>query len=282
MPHRETYPLSDTDSRDEKITLPAPPQRIVSLVPSQTELLAHLGLRDHLVGVTRFCVRPEGLKKEKQVVGGTKNVCPKRVRELKPDFILANREENTPQTVEALEEIAPVYVTDVSNVSSAVSMIRTVGRLLKRREYAGIQARKISRRFRKTPHFTPPLLTAYLIWRGPYMTIGHDTFIHDVMRFGGLVNVFGRRTRYPEVSPEAIAEADPHLVLLPDEPFPFQEEHVEELRTHLPNTPILLVNGQYFSWYGTRLLKTPAYLRQLRDKIAFRFPCFVQALEEEV
>ena len=271
MPHRESYPLSDTDARGKDVTVEAPPRRIVSLVPSQTELLVHLGLRDHLVGVTRFCVHPPGLKEYKEVVGGTKNVCCDRVRELKPDFILANREENTQETVEALEDVAPVYVTNVSDLPTAVDMIRSVGRLVQRREYAGSQARKIMRLFRKMPHYQPTLLTAYLIWRDPYMTVGHDTFIHDVMRYAGLINIFGKCTRYPEITPTDLSHADPDLILLPDEPFPFKQEHVRELRSSLPDTPIQLVSGRFFSWYGSCLLKMPKYLRALREKIEAQF-----------
>lgn len=270
MPHRESYPLSDTDTRGRCVTVPAPPQRIVSLVPSQTELLVQLGLRDRIVGVTRFCVHPEDIKDEKQVVGGTKNVCVDRVKALRPDFILGNIEENTRGVIRELENVAPVYITDVYNIPTAVDMIRSVGRLVQRREYAGGQARTIARRFENIPFYDPPLLAAYFIWRNPYMTIGHDTFIHDVMRYAGLINVFGKRTRYPEISADEIAEADPDLVLLADEPFPFQDKHIAEIEAFLPNTPVLLVDGQYFSWYGSRLRDVPAYLKELRAEIEDR------------
>lgn len=251
-----------TDARGQAIVLEKPPRRIVSLVPSQTELLAYLGLAEETVGLTRFCVRPEGWKKQKTIVGGTKNVNLASVKALRPDLILANREENTRADVEALERLAPVYVTDVADVEGACAMIRAVGRLADRADRAERLVAEIESGFAALPAFEP-IRTTYLIWRGPYMTVGGDTFIHDVMQRGGFVNLFADQTRYPEVTSADLAPAD--LILLPDEPFPFDEKYAEELRERLPErVPIRLVDGQPFCWYGPRLRHTPAYLQKLR------------------
>ncbi len=261
-----TFPLTLFDARGRKIALEKPPRRIVSLVPSQTELLAHLGLGEEVVGLTRFCVRPEGWKEQKEIVGGTKNVNREKTEALRPDLILANREENTRADVEALEAFAPVYVTDVADVEGASAMIRAVGRLVDRTAQAKRLATEVEQGFDELPRFEP-IRTAYLIWREPYMSGGGGTFIHDVMQRGGFANVFAQKARYPEASPDEIAEAD--LVLLPDEPFPFSEKYAEELRDRLPRrVPIRLVDGQLFSWYGPRLRHTPAYLRKLRAEVA--------------
>lgn len=262
-----SFPLTLTDARGESVTLETPPQRIVSLVPSQTELLAYLGLEDEVVGLTRFCVRPEGWKEKKEIVGGTKNVNVERVRALQPDFVLANHEENTRPVVETLAEEVPTYVTSVAMLLEALAMIRTVGRLVGRPGPAERLSDEIARRFAALPSFEP-LQTAYLIWCEPYMTVGRDTFIHDMMERAGFVNVFGKETRYPIVTPKEIAATDPDVVLLPDEPFPFDEEYAEELRAKLPGPRLELVDGQPFSWYGSRLLDAPAYLRDLRARLA--------------
>lgn len=248
------------------VALGAPPRRIVSLVPSQTELLADLGLGTEVVGLTRFCVHPAGWKEEKQIVGGTKNVSAERVEALAPDLILANLEENVREQVETLDAIAPVFVTDVSTVDEAVAMIRTVGGLVGQSERAEVLADEIERGFAALAE-RPPVRVAYLIWRGPYMTVGGDTFIHDVLRRASLVNAFGERTRYPEVTAAEIAAAEPDVVCLSSEPFPFRERHVAELERAVSGVPVRLVDGELFSWYGSRMRLMPPYLAGLRDTL---------------
>jgi ABC-type Fe3+-hydroxamate transport system substrate-binding protein len=257
-----------TDARDRKLRLDAPPARIVSLVPSQTELLAHLGLDDAVVGLTRFCERPEHWRSEKTIVGGTKEVNVETVRGLDPDLILANHEENTAEDVAALDDVAPVFVTEVKTVEEALQMIRTVGTLTDTADQTSTLAGNIISRFESLPAF-PPLRAAYLIWREPYMTVGHDTFIHDVMGWGGFENVYGAQTRYPEVSLGALAEQDLDVVLCSSEPFPFhqKDEFTAEIEDALPDTPVEVVDGQPFSWYGPRLLDTPSYLTELRERL---------------
>jgi ABC-type Fe3+-hydroxamate transport system substrate-binding protein len=257
-----------TDARDRKLRLDAPPARIVSLVPSQTELLAHLGLDDAVVGLTRFCERPEHWRSEKTIVGGTKEVNVETVRGLDPDLILANHEENTAEDVAALDDVAPVFVTEVKTVEEALQMIRTVGTLTDTADQTSTLAGNIISRFESLPAF-PPLRAAYLIWREPYMTVGHDTFIHDVMGWGGFENVYGDQTRYPEVSLDALAEQDLDVVLCSSEPFPFhqKDEFTAEIEDALPDTPVEVVDGQPFSWYGPRLLDTPSYLTELRERL---------------
>jgi ABC-type Fe3+-hydroxamate transport system substrate-binding protein len=259
---------TETDARDHTVSLDAPPRRIVSLVPSQTELLAHLDLAACVVGVTRFCERPEDWRSKKNIVGGTKQVDLDTVRNLDPDLVLANHEENTAEDVEALDEIAPVFVTEVKTVEDALNMIRTVGILTETADRTSTLVGKIISRFEALPD-VPPLRAAYLIWREPYMTVGGDTFIHDVMRWGGLDNVYGDRTRYPEVSPDELADRDLDVLLCSSEPFPFhqKDEFTEDLRDTLPDTPVEIVDGQPFSWYGPRLLDTPSYLNDLRERL---------------
>jgi len=257
-----------TDARNREITLDRPPRRIVSLVPSQTELLAYLGLDETVVGVTRFCERPGHWRSEKTIVGGTKEVDVDTVAGLAPDLILANHEENTQADVEALEEIAPVFVTEIKTVTEALDMIRTVGTLTATADQTSTLAGQIIARFSRLPDFAS-LRAVYLIWREPYMTVGHDTFIHDVMSWGGFENAYGDQSRYPEVTLSALAERDLDVVLCASEPFPFHQNDAftDDLREALPDTPVEIVDGQPFSWYGPRLLDTPAYLTELRESM---------------
>ena len=254
------------DALGRPVRLAQPPRRIVSLVPSQTELLADLGLDAEVVGLTRFCVHPEGWKQRKRIVGGTKNVHPDRVVALDPDLVLANKEENVREQVEALAEVAPVYVTDVATIGDALGMTRTVGRLTDRAAAADALADEIGGGFDTLPALQP-LRAAYLIWREPWMTVGRDTIIHDVMARAHLSNVFGDQTRYPEVTPEALRAAAPDVVLLSSEPFPFRERHVAEVEAMAPGARVVCVDGEAFSWYGSRLRHTPPYLVRLREAL---------------
>jgi ABC-type Fe3+-hydroxamate transport system substrate-binding protein len=267
-----TFPLTLHDALDRPVRLDRPPSRIVSLVPSQTELLADLGLDAEVVGLTRFCVRPAGWRGWKRVVGGTKDVRPDRVAALAPDLVLANREENVREQVEALAALAPVYVTDVRTVAGAAAMVRAVGRLVGREVPAEAVAAETERGFAGLAAGVPapPLRAAYLVWRGPWMTVGRDTIVHDVMARAGFENAFGDRTRYPAVTPEELAAARPDVVLLSSEPFPFRERHRAEVEAIAPGARVELVDGELFSWYGSRLRHAPPYLAALRARLAAR------------
>lgn len=262
------FPFSTSDALGREVELPASPRRIISLVPSQTELLADLGLDDRVVGLTRFCTHPPGWKGRKQIVGGTKNVDPARVEALAPDLVLANREENVREQVEALAAFAPVYVTDVATVPEACAMIRTFGRLTGCSDAAETLARTVAEGFDRLEPATP-IRAAYLIWRAPYMTVGEGTFIHDVMQRAGLTNVFGSRTRYPTVTAGDLRDAAPDVVLLSSEPYPFGDDHRAEVE-QATGRPAALVDGALFSWYGSRLREAPAYLEALHARLRQR------------
>jgi len=231
---RHAFPFASTDALGRRLRIESPPQRIVSLVPSQTELLADLGLDDQVVGVTRFCVHPPDWRKAKTVVGGTKQIDEETAAALKPDLILANKEENTRAMVDALSAYASVYVTDVHALPDALAMIRTVGRLTGQTLQADALATDIDAAFSDLPSYSP-LRAAYLIWRDPYMTVGGDTFIHDMLQRAGFVNAFGHQQRYPEVTTDDLAAASLDVLLLASEPFPFtRTRYANELREALP------------------------------------------------
>lgn len=259
-----------TDQIERSVNLPAIPQRIVSLVPSQTELLHALGLEETVVGITKFCVHPEHWFREKTRVGGTKNVKAAVVASLQPDLIIANKEENVAEQVHALENIAPVWVSDVETIDDALHMIASIGEIVNRSAAALEMIQQLRDAFTllETAIAKERLIrTAYLIWKEPYMAAGGDTFIHDVMRLGGFENVWADTPRYPSVTTNDLQERQTQLVLLSSEPYPFREQHVAELQATLPHATIQLVDGEMFSWYGSRMQHIPPYLTALRERL---------------
>jgi ABC-type Fe3+-hydroxamate transport system substrate-binding protein len=242
---------------------PSLPLKIVSLVPSQTELLCDLGLRDRLVGVTKFCVHPPGLKREKTIVGGTKNVKLEVVAALQPDLIIGNKEENDKSQIEALASQFPVWISDIYTLGDALEMIAQIGALTGTSEAAADLIGRIRSAFaqlEKKLAGLPRQRAAYFIWRKPYMAVGADTFIHHMLHLAGFDNVFGHLSRYPEITPDMLAQAAPQVILLSSEPYPFKEKHLAELQAICPDAAIRLVDGEMFSWYGSRLLPTAEYL----------------------
>ncbi|MBV9988708.1 MAG: ABC transporter substrate-binding protein [Chitinophagaceae bacterium] len=247
------------DQLNRQIVLPGIPSRIVSLVPSQTELLAELGLQEEVKGITKFCVHPDSWFREKARVGGTKQVNFDKVRQLRPDLIIANKEENEKDQIELLESIAPVWISDVSSVETALHMILCIGSLTGRETRAMELIVKIKTAFAKLKP-AQYIRTAYLIWKEPMMSVGSDTFIHDMMRHAGLHNVLEDQLRYPEISLETIRSRQVETLILPSEPYPFKEKDRAELQDNLPGTKVLLADGEMFSWYGSRMLQAAEYL----------------------
>jgi ABC-type hemin transport system substrate-binding protein len=236
------------------------PQRIVSLVPSQTELLFDLGLESRIVGVTNFCIHPQ-VAKQKAIIGGTKNFRFDVIDALHPDLIIGNKEENYQEGIEVLRKKYPVWMSDIFDMEDALSMITSVGDITSTSGKAKAIVDSIRTEFDAIQKWQP-LRSLYLIWRNPWMAAGTNTFIHVMMEKTGLVNAV-ESTRYPELQNDAIVKLAPELILLSSEPYPFREKHIEELRVLAPHAKIILVDGEMFSWYGSRLLKAPAYLNAM-------------------
>ncbi|MFN2454680.1 MAG: ABC transporter substrate-binding protein [Pyrinomonadaceae bacterium] len=258
------------DQTGRLVTIYYAPKKIVSLVPSQTELLFHLGLEEEVIGITRFCVHPKRWLKTKANVGGTKAVDVPAVQSLHPDLIIANKEENVKEQIEALENIAPVYISDVQTYEDALAMIETIGLIVGRKSQAAKLSAQIRENFqelisrRQTLNHKPR--AAYLIWREPYMTVGGDTFINDMMKKCGFINVFENEKRYPQISLRQLLADDCQLVLLSSEPYPFREKHLYEIKKEVPDAQVMLADGEMFGWYGSRLLLAPAYFSELMRK----------------
>ena len=248
---------------------PMTPQRIVSLVPSQTELLFDLGLDREIIGVTKFCMYPVDKVRDKTVVGGTKTLHLDRIRALRPDLIIANKEENTRDQIEELQRHYPVHITDVTTLPDALTMIQDVGQCVGKAPQANDMAQQIERSFSLLPTPAAPTLSvAYFIWRKPYMVAAGDTFIDAMLTAAGFRNAFAGQTRYPEVSPDELQRTRPDLIFLSSEPYPFAEKHVAEWRAVCPFARVRVVDGEVFSWYGSRLLRAADYFRNLHNELA--------------
>jgi ABC-type Fe3+-hydroxamate transport system substrate-binding protein len=247
-------------------TLPYVPQRIVSLVPSQTELLFDLGLGERVVGVTKFCIHPARAMSGVTKVGGTKQFRFDVIDQLRPDLVLGNKEENYREGIERLAAQYPVWMSDIYTLADALSMIRKVGELTGTSAEAASLAEIIGNGFASLVP-GPLVRVAYFIWRNPWMVAGSHTFINTLLKHCGLTNVFSHLPRYPIVAETQLREAQPDFLLLSSEPYPFAEKHRAELQQVCPEAKVLLVDGEMFSWYGSRLVQSPSYLTSLLKEI---------------
>ena len=263
LPETPPLPLTLTDQLGRRVVVPYPPQRIVSLVPSQTELLYDLGLGAQVVGVTKFCIHPSQARQQATVIGGTKNFDFEKIAALKPDLILGNKEENYQEGVEQLAEQYPVWLSDISTLDGALRMIRQVGVLTATQAKAEALATEIASSFASLASTASPVSAAYFIWRKPYMVAASGTFIDDMLARAGFTNAFATQNRYPEITPEQLAAAAPQVIFLSSEPYPFKEKHQVEFAELCPSATIQIVDGELFSWYGSRLRHSAAYFREL-------------------
>ncbi|HEY0244947.1 MAG TPA: helical backbone metal receptor [Mucilaginibacter sp.] len=250
------------DQLQRGINLPSVPKRIISVVPSQTELLYYLGLSDEIIGITKFCIYPAAKFKSTTKIGGTKQLNVNLIKQLNPDLIIANKEENDRSQIEELINYCPVWISNISNLDEAKDMIARVGQLVNREAEANELNLSITRQFNQLNLPQPNLRVAYLIWRKPYMVAGKHTFIDDMLKRCGFINVF-HADRYPVTNNEQLVNANPDVVFLSSEPYPFKQKHIDEFKTLLPNAKIMLVDGEMFSWYGSRLLYAPPYFDSL-------------------
>ncbi len=249
------------------------PSRIVSLVPSQTELLVDLGLRKNLVGITKFCVHPKDLRKEIDVVGGTKQIDFEKIKNLNPDIVICNKEENTEEIVSNLEQIAPVYVSDIATISESLQMISDIGKIFSVDIKSENLIEKIESNLKDFKKFTSKLKerkVVYLIWKEPLMAAGTTVFINDLLKLNKWQNVLilnstvNNVERYPIIDENILAEAE--IILFSSEPFPFKKETGEYYSKKFGNK-FLMVDGEYFSWYGSRLAAAFDYFKTLHNQL---------------
>ena len=249
------------DQVGRKVHLEKAPLRIVSTVPSQTELLYGLGLGDNVVGITAYCVHPKNWLKEKTVIGGTKDLQIEKIRSLQPDLILGNKEENVKEQIEALAEDIPVWLSDIVSVDDACNMITAVGNICdKQNEAEAINGEIDGLRQKLKEKNTSPKTAVYFIWKDPYMVTGDATFINSMMHETGLQNVVrNHKDRYPALTLEELTELNPEVVLLSSEPYSFNTGDLNEIAPYFPNSKLRIVDGELFSWYGSRMVKALKY-----------------------
>lgn len=256
------------DQMNRVFEIPETPKRIISLVPSQTELLVDLGLEDSIVGVTKFCIHPSDLRKKKTIVGGTKNIKIDKIKALKPDIILCNKEENTKDIVEACEQICNVHVSDIFNIDDNLELINQYGVLFNKKDKASKIIKDIQLKCYDFKNFIKDKSTlkgAYFIWKNPWMVAANNTFIDYILNLNNFENVYNSKERYPEIElSKSKLNESVEVVLLSSEPFPFKEKHIEELQVYYLKAKIILVDGELFSWYGSRLAKAFKYFETLR------------------
>lgn len=254
------------DQLNRKVKLSQVPKRIISIVPSQTELLFYLGLEAEVIGITKFCIHPAEKFKTVTKIGGTKQLDIEKVRWLNPDLIIANKEENDRLQVEELMNICPVWISDIFDLDSALQMISSIGDITGRPEQANDLCKEIKGLFDDLKLPLTILKVAYIIWRKPYMLAGKGTFIDCMLQRCGLSNIT-EAERYPVFNAEALIASNPDLVFLSSEPYPFARKHIEEFKTILPKVRVVLVDGEMFSWYGSRLLHAPMYFKRLMNEV---------------
>lgn len=258
-----------TDQLGQSVTINYPPKRIISLVPSQTELLFDLGLDKEIIGLTKFCIHPIEKFAERTKIGGTKKLDIEKIRSLQPDLIIGNKEENRQEQIEALMEF-PVWMSDIYTLDDAKETITQIGELVDRQPEAAYLNHLITSGFNDLQALAAQnglnKKVAYLIWREPFMAAGKDTFIDDILMLNGLSNAV-EISRYPELTLPELASIKPDLVFLSSEPYPFKQKHLEEIAAFLPDAKIMLVDGEMFSWYGSRLVKAVQYLFQLQKEL---------------
>ena len=260
-----------TDQTGAQHSFDSSPKRIISLVPSQTELLFELGLEARMIGITKFCRHPFHFKSIKKIVGGTKNVHYEKIRLLKPDIIICNKEENTLEIVNELKNICPVWVTDIRTVEDNFQMISDFGQIFNCRTEAQKWNGKLAFALADFNTFIkdkPIQKVAYYIWKNPYMVAGTENYINEMLKLNHFQNIYENNERYPEVDIRRMRlEGDPELVFLSSEPYPFKDEDAFEIGRYTHHAKIVFVDGEMFSWYGSRLLKAFSYFKKLHDTI---------------
>lgn len=255
-----------TDQMGRTVEVSEHPERIISLVPSQTELLHDLGLGDRVLGITKFCIHPDDWFRSKERVGGTKKLNLDRIVELNPDLIIGNKEENSQEDIEKLQAEFPVWMSDIFNLNDSFNMIRQIGELTNSENAARKVCFEIKKSFDSLPtsyDIKPSVL--YLIWKNPMIAAGKHTFISAMLEKAGFTNcIVDEESRYPEVG----NDLKPDIVFLSSEPFPFKAKDITEVQSMFPKANVLLVDGELFSWYGSRLKYAPSYFSNLRRTVA--------------
>lgn len=259
-----------TDQVGYQINLKSEVNSIVSTVPSQTELLFDLGLGSKVKGITRFCIHPKNAVDDIPKIGGTKNLDIEKIREINPDLIIGNKEENIKEQVEELKADFPVWLSDIKSPRDALDMMTEVGKITQTQDKAVELVNEIQQLLDELAVIGSDRKKKALvfIWKDPYMIAGRDTYIHEVLKLIGYETAIHRdEERYPQVTVEQIVDSKPDLLLFTSEPFPYSSCELQIFHGKIPTCKKLIVNGEYFSWYGSRMRKSFQYFKQLKRQL---------------
>lgn len=255
-----------SDQTARKVLLENTPKRIVSTVPSQTELLYYLGLNHNVVGITGFCAHPKAWKASKTIIGGTKDLQIAKIKGLKPDLIIGNKEENLKSQIEELAQNTPVWLSDIKTFNHALDMISSIGELLDKKEKANNLIQSITVKRNKFSS-AQKVKALYFIWNEPFMVAGHNTFISSMLSECGFENCAPKTLeRYPSLNLEQIAQCKAQVLLLASEPFSFTTKDAHFISQETGKNT-MIVDGEYFSWYGSRMLKAFDYFQRLKNEL---------------
>lgn len=239
------------------------PRRIISIVPSQSEFLWDIGLTEELIGITKFCIHPDRMYRSVARVGGTKDLDLEKIRQLKPDLIIGNKEENDQMQIETLQKEFNVWMSDIYSFEDAFDMMQNLGEVMNKKTETKEILDQLKRSLPRIKNIFNKQKVAYFIWNKPYMCAAKNTFINHVLDYVGFENILVSIERYPEIEESSLKRLNPDLCFLSSEPFPFKEEHVIELQKIVPRSKVRIVDGEMFSWYGSRLLLLEEYLKRL-------------------
>ncbi|MFT6883540.1 MAG: ABC-type Fe3+-hydroxamate transport system substrate-binding protein [Marinoscillum sp.] len=240
------------DQVGEDVELNFPPKRIISLVPSITEYLIDIGAP--VIGRTKFCVHPAEEVKEIQVIGGTKNFRLEAIDHLQPDLIIGNKEENYQEGIQALKSKYPVWISDIYTIHDALVMMKELALIVDKEANAKSIIQTVENRWQLIHASQTSKRVLYLIWRDPWMVAGKQTYIDSMLNHVGYTNACVQE-RYPAMEDLDISNSDVDVIMLSSEPYPFRQKHIQELKELCPYASIQLANGEFYSWYGTRVLK---------------------------
>jgi ABC-type Fe3+-hydroxamate transport system substrate-binding protein len=259
-----------TDQLRRTIHIKQLPKRIISLVPSQTELLYDLGLDNRVVGITKFCIHPESWLKTKTPVGGTKKLNFDTIDALNPDLIIGNKEENAENDIKTLCASYPVWMSDITTFSDALAMMKSIAEITQTEALAEQLTQQIETNFTKLKPLSVRKKVLYLIWEKPVMVAGKSTFIDELLHKIGFENCV-KSTRYPAFTYEQLIALAPDFIFLSSEPYPYKAKHIERYQKLFPKAAVVLVDGEYFSWYGSRLKAAPGYFQNLLGELDLKF-----------
>lgn len=256
--------INSTDQIGNIIKLDKFHTKIISLVPSQSELLWDLGLQKELVGITKFCIHPNEMFSSITKIGGTKKINIEKIKSINPDLIIGNKEENQKEQIEELQKLFPVWISDIYNLTDALNMITELGNLLNKKISAELLVNDINKKFASISKIANEKSVVYLIWQNPIMAVSSNTFIDSMLTACGFKNLIkNNSSRYPLISKDGLIKLNPDFIFLSSEPYPFNNNHIDFYKKLLPSSKVILVDGEFFSWYGSRLQYAPDYFNEL-------------------